>query len=284
MRRSQEDLEKMLKSFLRPPFLSFARRGLLPGSLCPILYRYLRPEYVTIGDSKMYLGDANWLPLWANGVYEPWTTDIVRRELKQGDVFVDVGANIGYFTVMASKAVGEKGRVYAFEPNPSSFQILKRNVEANGLENTTIEQKAVADFSGRIELWSIEGNTYPWKEEERTAFNVDSVRLDDYFQGQRIDLMKMDIDGGETMALEGSSRVLSNDLGKLIIEFWPTGFKKQNIDPEAFLNMLANGRFSSYSSSALNSSKQADFRKFLEDYATGEHAYYDSLNIFCSKD
>lgn len=274
----------MIKSALRPPFLSLVRRGLLPSFFSYPLYRYLHPQYVMIGDSKMYLGDSNWLPLWANGVYEPWTTDLVKRELKRGNVFVDVGANIGYFTVMASKLVGERGRVYAFEPNPLSFEILKRNVESNGLPNVTIEQKAVANFSGRIELWSNEGNAYAWKEGERISFSVDSVSLDDYFHGQHIDLMKMDIDGGETMALDGASQLLSTSLEKLIIEFWPTGLKRQDIDPNAFIRMLANGGFSSFlSSSSTDSFGQNELSKFLEAYAARAHSYYDSLNLFCAK-
>src|SRR5580658_5837392 len=216
----------MIKSILRPPFLYLVRRGLLPSYLSYPLYNHLRPQYVVVGDSRIYLGDFNWLPLWANSVYEPWTSDLVKRELKQGDVFVDVGANIGYFTVMASKLVGERGRVFAFEPNPFSYEILKRNVEVNDLHNTTIEQKAVSNFSGRIELWANKGNAYVWKDGTRTreTFSADSIRLDDYFQSQHIDLMKMDIDGGEMMALDGASRVLSKDLEKLVIEFWPTAF------------------------------------------------------------
>src|SRR5579863_7387210 len=110
----------MDKSFLRRPFLFFVRRGVVPNFLSSPLYSHLAPRYVMIGDSKMYLGDSNWLPLWANGVYEPWTTEVLTKELKEGDVFVDVGANIGFFTLLASKLVGEKGRVYAFEPNPLS--------------------------------------------------------------------------------------------------------------------------------------------------------------------
>ena len=274
----------MIRQILRPPFLFLVRRGLLPSALSYGLYPYLRPQCVAVSGSKMYLGDCNWLTLWANGLYEPWTTDLVKRELKQGDVFVDVGANIGYFTVMAAKLVGDRGHVYAFEPNPFSFEILKRNVETNGLHNITIEKKAVGNFSGRIELWSDKGNTYAWKEGARTAFSTDCVKLDDYFRGQCIDLMKIDIDGGETRALEGGKGILPSYLEKLIIEFWPTGFKQQNIDPEALLSMLEDGGFRSYASSLPRSFSQTELRRFLESYVTGEHSYYDSLNLFCMKD
>lgn len=280
---SQEWRKRMDRYFLRRPFLFFVRRGVVPNFFASRLYRYLAPQYITVGDSKMYLGDSNWLPLWASGMYEPWTSDILKRELKQGGVFVDAGANIGFFTVMASKLVGETGRVYAFEPNPFSFEILRRNVETNGLHNTTIEQKAVGDFSGRTELWSNKGNAYVWKEGTRVGFSTDCVRLDDYFRGQHINLMKMDIDGGETKALKGASRILSEDLEKLIIEFWPTGFRKQNIDPNEFVSALARGGFSSYVSSFSDTFDQNGLRKFLEGYTAARHAYYDSLNLFCTK-
>lgn len=232
----------------------------------------------------MSLGDSNWLQLWANGIYEPWTTELVKTELLPGDIFVDVGANIGYFTLIASKLVGESGHVYAFEPNPSSFAILKRNVEENGLHNVTIEQKAVTNLSGREEFWSDKGNSYAWKKERaRTAFSADCVSLDEYFQGRHIDLMKMDIDGGETKALEGGSKTLSTGLEKLIIEFWPMGFNKQNIDPGAFLNTLASLGFDFHASSFLPSFRQTECRRLLEAYAADRHSYYDSVNIFCVK-
>ena len=274
----------MIQSILRPPFLFLVRRGLLPSFLSYRLYPHIRPQYVVVADSKLYLGDCNWLTLWANGVYEAWTTDVVKSELKQGDVFVDVGANIGYFTIMGSKLVGERGQVYAFEPNPFSFEILRRNVETNNLHNVTIEQKAVTNFSGRVELWANKGNTYAWKEGSRIPFSADCVRLDDYFQGQHIDLMKMDIDGGETTALEGTFEMSSNDIEKLIIEFWPIGFRKQGINPETFASMLANRGFSSYTSSFRDSFRQTELNKFLATYAALEHSYYDSLNLFCVKD
>src|SRR5262245_36198270 len=86
---------------------------------------------VTVDGSTFYLqpGD-NYLTQLVvhSGEYEPTETQLVRQVLKEGDVFIDVGANIGWFTVHAAKLVGEKGQVIAFEPEPSNLAMLERNV------------------------------------------------------------------------------------------------------------------------------------------------------------
>ena len=69
-----------------------------------------------------------------HGVWEPYETSLVLRLLQPGDVFVDVGANIGYFSVLAASLVGDAGKVFAFEPDPDNFQLLCANAELNGLD------------------------------------------------------------------------------------------------------------------------------------------------------
>ncbi|MEM6996443.1 MAG: FkbM family methyltransferase, partial [Myxococcota bacterium] len=80
--------------------------------------------------------------LWRTGTWEALQTKALLERLEPGDTFVDVGANLGYYTVLAAKKVGPSGRVFAFEPDPESFALLKRNVDRNGLTNITAENKA----------------------------------------------------------------------------------------------------------------------------------------------
>jgi len=119
------------------------------------------------------------------GIWEPFETDLVRREIQPGDTVLDIGANIGYFTLLFAQLVGAQGRVYAFEPDPTNFHILRRNIERNGLKNVVPEQKAVSSRTGKIRLFSDKtnrgdnrtfdpGNGRDWVE-------VDAVSLDEYF-------------------------------------------------------------------------------------------------------
>jgi FkbM family methyltransferase len=139
---------------------------------------------------------------------------------------VDVGAHVGYFTVLLAKQVGPSGEVVAFEPNPNIFEILKENVALNGYRNVILENKAVADQAGQVELRlssrlpqegidSIISDPGPGP-----RIKVLAVRLDDYFGSgsNRVGFVKMDIEGAEALALEGMSRILAVHRPSLVIE------------------------------------------------------------------
>src|SRR5664279_1756690 len=95
--------------------------------------------YVDLRDSAVSTN------LFVNHVWEPEETNVILGLLHEGDVFVDVGANIGYFTLLASHAVGRTGKVFAFEPGPGNVRLLRKNVEANQCGNVWVEEKAVTE-------------------------------------------------------------------------------------------------------------------------------------------
>src|SRR5262249_36182110 len=153
----------------------------------------------------------------ANGVYEPFETGLLQNQLRPGDVVVDVGANIGYYTLLFARCVGPRGRVFAFEPDQTNFDLLRRNVERNGYTNVTLVRKAVAAQSGKLRLYLCEDNkgdhrTYD-SHDGRPSLEIDAVSLDDYFAGERgsIALIKMDIQGAEEGALRGMRRLLADN-------------------------------------------------------------------------
>ena len=85
--------------------------------------------------------------------WEPNVTAALTRALAPGDVFLDVGAHIGYYTVLASRVVGSRGHVYAFEPSPDTYPRLRANVALNGLRNVTTAQLAVGEEESRAVLY-----------------------------------------------------------------------------------------------------------------------------------
>ena len=148
--------------------------------------------------------------LWRWGIWEPNETHWFIRSLRPGDVVVDVGANIGYYTLLGARLVGDAGRVYAFEPDPAAFAILERNVRLNGLENVVLEQKAVSNEAGSIQLFLAATNKgdhriYDVEGEERQAIDVEAVALDAYFEGveDAVDFVKVDAQGAEGVILDG---------------------------------------------------------------------------------
>ena len=142
------------------------------------------------------------------GIYETEFQDVVAREVKPGAVFYDVGANVGFYTLLASALVGP-GKVFAFEPVPTNVYYLKRHLELNRIKNVELFEAAVSDQTG----------TLSFLEEETRAMGrlqpggnctVQSVTLDSLFQQGEIappDFIKMDIEGAEYRALQGTRQV-----------------------------------------------------------------------------
>jgi FkbM family methyltransferase len=140
-----------------------------------------------------------------------------RAHLKEGSTFIDAGANIGFFTILAARLVGPAGRVIAIEMMPDTAVQLRANVERNGLSNVTIVEHALSNHSGeevvatmpedQFARASIAGATISGGRQVR----VRTKTLDDLLAGvtQEIDLIKMDLEGAEAMAIEGAGEVLA---------------------------------------------------------------------------
>jgi len=199
--------------------------------------------------------------IFAEGVWEPEETSFLQKTLRPGMVFVDVGANIGYYTVIAASLVGSAGKVFAFEPDPRNFILLQKNVAENHCQNVITDQKAIAASTQRLLLHRSSGNfgdhrTYEPRAEaaqvrgtKRSAIPVEAISLDDYFTGNptSIDFLKMDIQGSEYDALIGMRRTLQQNSDVTIMtEFWPTGLMQAGVAPHVFLGEVRACGFKIY--------------------------------------
>ena len=92
------------------------------------------------------------------GNWETAETSWFLRIVKPGDTVVDAGANTGYYTLIGSRLVGDKGKVYAFEPEPANFELLQKNVRLNGLSNVVLERKALSNRNGTLKLFIADKN------------------------------------------------------------------------------------------------------------------------------
>ena len=141
---------------------------------------------------------------------------LVLRTVKPGDMIVDAGANFGYYTIIGSRLVGDKGKVYAFEPDPTNFELLQKNVRLNGLTNNVVlERKALSNRKGTLKLFIADQNKgdhriYQPVGESRRSIDVEAVRLDGYFKDHQrgIDVLKSDTQGAEGVILEGMTGLL----------------------------------------------------------------------------
>ena len=156
---------------------------------------------------------------------------LLKRILSKGAIVVDAGANIGMYSQFLSCCVGPTGVVHSFEPSPENFRRLQSVTRK--LANVRLSQAALGERSGKSNLYvsdklNVDHRTYPTRGDSRHTLPIEIIALDDYFKpGQRVDLIKMDIQGYELHALRGANRVLAdNPTAKLLLEFWPYGLKQ----------------------------------------------------------
>ncbi len=184
--------------------------------------------------------------------YEPFETLLIERAIQPGMTVADIGANIGYYTLVMARHVGPKGQVIAFEPDPTNFRLLRRNIRMNCFSNVITEQAAVLDRDGKTTLFLSNNNfgdhrvfdTHDYEQFNkgipRSSIEVRAVTLDRCLNrlGKPADLIKMDIQGAEMLALPGMTKALSNLNVLLFCEFWPYGLRNANTSPRQFLESL----------------------------------------------
>ena len=223
----------------------------------------------------------------ALGVYERYESELFRSKAKTDMTIIDIGANLGYYTAIASRRAGERGLVIAFEPEPNFFKILSRNISRNNMKNAICFEIAVAEKNGLTNLYlSNENkghNSIIRSEELKTSTQVKTTTLDDFLFYQKItkvDIIKMDIEGAEILALEGMKNTLIKHLPLLFLEFSPHSIIKLNRNPADFLSTL---RKIGYSVFEINKARRrldsvTDFQKFIGSIPKGKYA-----DIYCEK-
>lgn len=146
------------------------------------------------------------------GTYECEQTRLFREHLRPGDTVLDVGAHVGYYSLLSSVFVGDQGEVWAFEPNPQNAGFLRRHVELNRRGNVRVTQAAVAEAEGtaRFDFGTGSGTGYL---AEGGALEVRTVRLDDFCRdhGLRVSAVKIDVEGAEMAVLEGAAETIRRE-------------------------------------------------------------------------
>ena len=219
------------------------------------LLRGLKPKSVIVDGSRMILDKDDSMRLSILGVYEPLMAKHFQERVKPGDIVLDIGAHIGYYTLMAAKRVGRKGKVYAFELSEENCLLLTQNLRINGYKNVVLVKKAIAQSSKKAKFFlsRVSSGMHSLIDIDNDSENsilVDAVSLDDFFgkNPPRISAIKMDIEGGEYEALEGMTRLLSKSRHlSVFIEFSPFMIKKAKKSPLGFLNLLKSYGFKLYS-------------------------------------
>ena len=179
------------------------------------------------------------------GLFQWDETQLLRQILRGGMTFLDVGAYVGYFTLVGSSLVGPSGHVHSFEPDSFAYGYLVRNIEANSSANVTAVNKAVSDVAGQAVLSrdpsgpeSFIGNA----PEGAGGYTVETVTLDSQFEAlgwPRVDVVKMNIEGSEMAALKGMRELSARNPNlRLIVEFNPKAMARAGTRNDDFTATL----------------------------------------------
>lgn len=140
------------------------------------------------------------------GTSEPLEQETLARHLKPGDVFYDVGANIGFYSTIAARLVGASGMVYAFEPSPVSAQAVRENAARNGFDNVKVIEAAVSDFTGVARL--VEGRMAAMQRIE-AGDGVSVISIDEVQNLRPASVVMIDVEGGEIEVLRGMLQTIA---------------------------------------------------------------------------
>jgi len=202
----------------------------------------------------MHLDVHSWVErkILCTGYFERWVDEFLSRSLKPGHVALDVGANSGCHTLVMASAVGQTGRVLAFEPNPRMFDRLQANVKLNRFDHVATFPMAVSDAPGQLKLFIPALADYNQGlgsvhranlEDICDEVAVETATLDEIVQANqllRLDLIKIDVEGHELQVFKGAQQTLKKFKPILVFEFSERQWRNAGVTPQAVEDFLTD--------------------------------------------
>lgn len=230
-----------------------ARKSRLGRLACESIDRLVASQ-MTYGD--LVLTDAHAIPFFVRkgtfetGAYlhrkfEPTTTRVFEESVVPGAVVLDVGAQFGYFSLMAARRGGPKGRVLAVEPVPDNLELLKLNVDFNSYAGRIeIEERGLSDRSESLNMFIYQESDshalYRSPDAKvRDEIKIDLIPGDELTEGKPVDLIKIDVEGHEEHVLKGLDQTISSSPNLvLIVEYAPAYLERAGTDPAQYLDYI----------------------------------------------
>ena len=174
----------------------------------------------------MYLDDKDSMFLARDGIFHPIETNLIKNMVKSNHTVLDIGAHIGYFTIIMAR---QAKQVYAFEPEPRNFHTLQKNVNLNELSNVKLYNRAVAEHNYKTKLHLCHTSSgmhrlYPSRWCKEGTIEVETISINEIIEDA--DFIKMDIEGAELGALKGMKKLLEKNGPPIIMEFHPPSIEE----------------------------------------------------------
>ncbi|GAB4005377.1 hypothetical protein GCM10028808_05050 [Spirosoma migulaei] len=192
------------------------------------------------GDFSMYVDAHDTLQITGSGKFEETETQTILSFVKEDTVMLDIGANMGFYSIRVGQKA-KKGKVIAFEPDPGNFAILQKNLALNTLTNVVTYNAALSDKKDTLRLYKHPFNVGDYRlynDGDFTEYvDVPTLRIDDTVS-ERVDLIKIDVQGFEYFVLKGGRALLAKYKPIVISEFWPRGLYNSGASPADYLTMM----------------------------------------------
>lgn len=182
-------------------------------------------------------------------VGEKYELELFKRIVKRNMIIFDIGANIGIYTLRAAKLIGDRGNVYAFEPEIYNYTLLKKRVKKEGIKNVLVEKLALSDKKGKTRLF-IDGfnpGNHSFSSNNLYCSGgsqlVKTTTIDKYISANKIkkvDLIVMDVQGAESNILRGAINLLKKGNTRIMMEYWPQGIQNLGKDPFELIKRLVS--------------------------------------------
>ena len=210
----------------------------------------IQEEIVELSDFSIFIdrndkmvGEA----IKVNRYYEPHVTAALKKILKTGQTFVDVGANIGYFSLLASIIVRPNGKVIALEPMVQNYSLFEKSIKLNEIKNIELQRIAALNENKPINMIQVKRfnsgsfhilNDPHWNMD---IYTVEGKRIDDFLYNEKIDVVKIDVEGAEGLVLKGMLETIKKSRPVIFMEFSPLSLIDiSKIAGDELLGMLQN--------------------------------------------
>lgn len=224
-------------------------------------------------ETDLTVDDVGWI-LYAYGCLDYYDERAIHGMIQPGSVCFDVGAHIGYYSLLLSRWTGPGGRVFSFEPTPYTHSFLTRNLRRNEASNVTVVQAAVGSEIRKVRMSGLKGERLGGRSVTDTGdTEVRCTTIDSEIERinpDRLDFIKMDVEGYELQVLSGAQRALERFRPKIMLEVNPTALQQHDSDPPMLQDFLRSRNYGL-------SRAGADGLAAISDISDGPGTYF---NVF----
>jgi FkbM family methyltransferase len=223
---------------------------------------------------RVDLGSTVGRSIYLRGVYEHEVENCIRRCLNIGDTFIDVGSNVGYFSIIASQLVGEAGFVYAFEPHKKVFNLLKESVKVNSANNVEIAEIALWDEKTELSFEDKLNSAFSYitpHRDDSASSKIQAMTFDDYISTKKLSssvkLIKIDVEGAEFKVISGMKETIDRVHPDFIIELQNWSLSRFSSEIKDIVNFFTTRSYSTYNLSHVLLKSEEEAMKTLEESA-----------------